>query len=149
MTIAVASDHAGFLLKAGLLEYLKEKGIPVKDFGTYSDERVDYIDFAILAVEAVLRGECDRAILVCGTGIGMSMVANKFPGIWATLCLDEYMADMSRRHNNSNCLTLGGRMVPLDEAQLIVDTWLETDFEGGRHSDRLKKIEELEIKNFK
>jgi len=149
MTIALASDHAGFSLKAGLFEYLKEKGIPVKDFGTYSDERVDYIDFAALAVEAVLQGECDRALLVCGTGIGMSMVANKFRGIRATLCLDEYMADMSRRHNDSNCLALGGRMVPLDEARLIVDTWLETEFEGGRHSDRLKKIEELEIKNFK
>ena len=149
MTIALASDHAGFSLKAGLLEYLKDKEIPVKDFGTYSDERVDYIDFAALAVEAVLRGECDRALLVCGTGIGMSMVANKFRGIRATLCLDEYMADMSRRHNDSNCLALGGRMVPLDEAILIVDTWLETEFEGGRHSDRLKKIEELEINNFK
>jgi ribose 5-phosphate isomerase B len=149
ITIALASDHAGFSLKTGLLEYLKEKGIPVRDFGTFSEERIDYIDFAVEAVESVLRGECDRALLVCGTGIGMSMVANKFRGIRATLCLDEYMADMSRRHNDSNCLTLGGRMVPLDEARLIVDTWLETAFEGGRHTDRLKKIEELEIKNFK
>ncbi|MCJ7679377.1 MAG: ribose 5-phosphate isomerase B [Candidatus Aminicenantes bacterium] len=148
-TIALASDHAGFSLKTGLLEYLKEKGIPVRDFGTFSEERIDYIDFAVEAVEAVLRGECDRALLVCGTGIGMSMVANKFRGIRAALCLDEYMADMSRRHNDSNCLTLGGRMVPLDEARLIVDTWLDTAFEGGRHADRLKKIEELEINNFK
>ena len=124
MTIALASDHAGFSLKAGLFEYLKEKGIPVKDFGTYSDERVDYIDFAALAVEAVLQGECDRALLVCGTGIGMSMVANKFRGIRATLCLDEYMADMSRRHNDSNCLALGGRMVPLDEARPVSYTHL-------------------------
>ncbi|HHF43316.1 MAG TPA: ribose 5-phosphate isomerase B [Candidatus Aminicenantes bacterium] len=149
MKIALASDHAGYKLKLGLAEHLRRRQIDYIDFGCYSEERVDYVDFAVKALEAMTRGECDRAILVCGTGIGMGIVANKFKGIRATPCWDEYVAQMSRQHNNSNCLTLGGRVLPLDEAILIVDTWLDTPFEGGRHKERLVKISQIEERHFK
>jgi ribose 5-phosphate isomerase B len=149
MKIAVASDHAGYKLKLGVTEHLRRRQIEYIDFGCYSQEKVDYVDFAVKALEAMARGECDRAILVCGTGIGMGIVANKFKGIRATPCWDEYVAEMSRKHNNSNCLTLGGRVLPLDEALLIVDIWLDTPFEGGRHEERLSKISQLEARNFK
>lgn len=148
MTIALASDHAGYELKSGIGEYLSQRGIEVKDFGCYSKDRVDYIDFAVKAMDGLVSGECDRAILVCGSGMGMAIVANKFAGVRATPCCDEYMADMSRSHNNSNCLTLGGRILPLDEALHIVKIWLETEFEGGRHQARLDKIKALEQKNY-
>jgi len=149
MKIALASDHAGYKLKLGLAEHLRRRQIDYIDFGCYSEERVDYVDFAVKALEAMTRGECDRAILVCGTGIGMGIVANKFKGIRATPCWDEYVAQMSRQHNNSNCLTLGGRVLPLDEAILIVDIWLDTPFEGGRHKERLVKISQIEERHFK
>ena len=149
MKIALASDYAGYKLKLGLAEHLRRRQIDYIDFGCYSEERVDYVDFAVKALEAMTRGECDRAILVCGTGIGMGIVANKFKGIRATPCWDEYVAQMSRQHNNSNCLTLGGRVLPLDEAILIVDIWLDTPFEGGRHKERLVKISQIEERHFK
>ena len=149
MKIALASDHAGYALKTGILNYLVEKGIFHKDYGTYSEDRVDYVDYAEQAVEGVLSGECDRAILVCGTGIGMGIVANKYSGVRATPCCDAYMAEMSRSHNDSNCLTLGGRILPLDEALLIVETWLNTPYEVGRHQIRLDKVRAIERKNFK
>lgn len=149
MKIGFASDHAGFDLKMGLLEYLKEKAIPYVDFGCGPDEKVDYVDYAQKAVQGFNSGLCDRLILVCGTGIGMSIIANKYKGINATLCCDDYMADMSRKHNASNCLTLGGRILPLDEAIEIVSVWLATEFEAGRHKERLNKIEQIEKINFK
>ena len=149
MKIAVASDHAGFPLKSAVAGHLTQRGIDFKDFGCFSEERVDYVDFAVKAVEAVRSGGFDRALLVCGTGIGMGITANKFKGIRATPCMTEYMADMSRRHNDSNCLTLGGRIIPQEEAFRIVDVWLETPFEGGRHADRLQKIAGVEDLNFK
>lgn len=149
MKVALASDHAGYALKTGIKDYLAKNGIPYQDYGTHSEDRVDYVDFAEKALDGMRTGFCDRAILVCGTGLGMAMVANKFRGVRATPCCDEYMARMSRSHNDSNCLTLGGRILPLDEAILIVETWLNTPYEAGRHQVRLEKIQRIEQKNFK
>lgn len=149
MKIALASDHAGFELKKGIGSFLSEKGVPFRDFGCGEGERVDYVDYGKKASQAVLRGECARAILICGTGLGMAIVANKHRGIRATSCCNEYAAEMSRRHNDSNCLTLGGRILSLGEALPIVRVWLETEFEGGRHQGRIDKIEAIEKLNFK
>jgi len=149
MKIALASDHAGFELKKGALQFLSELGIEFRDFGCGPNEIVDYVDFGAKAVEQVCSGEFDKAILFCGTGIGMAMVANKFKGIRATPCWDEYTTEVSRKHNDSNCLTLGGRVIPLDEALVIIQIWLGTKFEEGRHKRRVDKIRELEEKNFK
>ena len=149
MKIALASDHAGYALKMGIIDHFSSQGIPYKDFGCYSEERVDYVDFAEKAIDGIKLGEADRAILVCGTGLGMGIAANKFKGIRAVPCLDEYSAEMSRSHNDANCLTLGGRILPLDEALNVVKIWLNTDFEGGRHQERLDKISRIEEKNFK
>jgi len=149
MKIALASDHAGYDLKQHVIKFLQKKEVEIKDFGCYSKQSVNYADFAEKAIKQVIAGKYDRSVLICGTGIGMAMVANKFKGIRATLCCDEFMAEMSRRHNNSNCLTLGGRILPADEAVYIVQTWLKTEFEGGRHQKRLNKISEIEESNFK
>lgn len=149
MKIATASDHAGYDLKKGILSYLAERKIDFEDFGCGPDERVDYVDYAEKAVQSVCSGRHDRAILICGTGLGMAMVANKFKGIRATPCCDEYSAEMSRSHNDSNCLTMGGRILPLDEALEIVRVWLETGFEGGRHQERIDKILKVEERNFR
>lgn len=149
MKIALASDHAGYMLKTGIKDYLDKKGVPNQDYGTDSEDSVDYVDFAEKAMSGMLSGECDRAILVCGTGIGMGIVANKYRGVRAAPCCDEYMSRMSRSHNDANCLTLGGRVLPLDEALLIVETWLDTPYEGGRHQIRLDKVGAIEQKNFK
>jgi len=148
MKIALASDHAGYDLKQDVINYLKNEDVTIKDFGCYSRESVDYADFAEKAVKQVVSGEFDRAILICGTGIGMSMVANKFKGIRATLCCDGYMAEMSRLHNDSNCLTFGGRVLTPDKAVRIVEKWLKTEYEGGRHQRRLDKISKIEEINF-
>jgi ribose 5-phosphate isomerase B len=149
MKVAVASDHAGYMLKSGIKDYLEKQGIAHQDYGTYSEESVDYVDFAEKAMDGMRSGECDRAILVCGTGIGMGIVANKYSGVRAAPCCDAYMAQMSRNHNDANCLTLGGRILPLDEALLIVETWLNTIYEAGRHQVRLDKVRAIERKNFK
>jgi len=147
--IALGSDHAGFDLKKGIMDYLFKRGIAYEDFGCESRERVDYVDYAEKTIKEMRRRDCDRAILVCGTGLGMAIVANKHKGIRATPCWDEYSAEMSRKHNDSNCLTLGGRVLPLDEAVSIVETWLESDFEEGRHRERIMKILNIENSNFK
>lgn len=149
MKVALASDHGGYELKKGIMAYLSQRGIEHEDFGCGSDERVDYVDYAERAVHKLLDHDYARAILVCGTGLGMSIVANKHRAVRATCCWDEYSAEMSRRHNDSNCLTLGGRILPLDEALSIVKIWLETEFEGGRHQRRIDKIFKIEEKNFK
>jgi ribose 5-phosphate isomerase B len=149
MRIGVASDHAGYVLKPGILEFLQAQGVEVIDYGCAEDERVDYVDYAVKALKGYFAGECDRLILICGTGIGMSITANKHRGIRAALCVDVYMAEMSRAHNDANCLTLGGRILPLDEAELIVATWLNTGYEGGRHQERLGKIADIEKKYFR
>jgi ribose 5-phosphate isomerase B len=149
MRIALASDHAGYDLKVGIAEYLHGLGLPFEDYGCGAGESVDYVDYAARAARAVVDGACDRAILVCGTGLGMGIVANKFKGIRATPCPSEYAAEVSRSHNDSNCLTLGGRTHSLDLAVRLVRIWLETEFEGGRHARRVQKIRDLEDANFK
>jgi len=149
MKVALASDHAGYMLKTGIKDYLVNKRVAHRDYGTDSEDSVDYVDFAEKAMNGMLLGECDRAILVCGTGIGMGIVANKYRSVRAAPCCDEYVARMSRSHNDANCLTLGGRVLPLDEALLIVETWLSTPYEGGRHQTRLDKVRAIEQKNLK
>jgi ribose 5-phosphate isomerase B len=149
MKIALASDHAGFELKTGIAAFLKEKMIAFRDFGCGPGENVDYVDYGARAAASVVQGESDRAILFCGTGIGMAVVANKFRDIRATPCWNLYTAEVSRSHNDSNCLTLGGRTLSLAEAVPIVDVWLKTGFEGGRHARRVSKIGDIERQNFK
>jgi ribose 5-phosphate isomerase B len=149
MKIAVASDHAGFDLKTRVVSYLEERGIAHRDFGSGPGETVDYVDYAVMAMESLAAGECDRAILLCGTGMGMAVVANKYKGIRATPCWDPFTARVSRSHNDSNCLALGGRTLSPEEGVEIVRLWLDTPFEGGRHERRLAKILELEKRNFK
>jgi ribose 5-phosphate isomerase B len=142
--ITLASDHAGFLLKERVREYLVRKGITVQDLGTHSMDRVDYPDYAEKVAEQVATGQADFGILVCGTGLGMMLAANKIPGIRALPCNDTFTAYYARSHNNGNILTLGSRL--LDEAamQKIVDVWLATPFEGGRHKERLVKIDAID-----
>lgn len=149
MKVAIGSDHAGVGLKEELICLLKEMGIDCKDMGTNGPASVDYPDFGERVADAVLRGEVDRGILICGTGIGMSIVANKFAGIRASLCNDLFSAKMSRLHNDANILVIGGRIVGAGLAREITKTWLETPFDGGRHSDRLKKIALIEEKTKK
>jgi ribose 5-phosphate isomerase B len=149
MRIALASDHAGYELKTGVAEYLRGLGIAFEDFGCGPGESVDYVDYGARGARGVVEGACDRAILVCGTGLGMGIVANKFKGIRATPCPSEYAAEMSRKHNDSNCLTLGGRTHSLELAVRLVRIWLETEFEGGRHARRVQKIRDIEDTNFR
>ncbi len=144
MKIAIGSDHAGFHLKERIKEFLKAKGHEVIDFGTNSEDSTHYPLFAKNVALAVQRGEADRGILVCGTGIGMSITANKFKGIRAALCLNEYMARMSRLHNDANILCLGDRVLGEELALSIVEVWIETPFEGGRHRKRLDLIADIE-----
>lgn len=147
MVIAVGSDHAGYNLKTGIIKYLKENGYEVKDLGTCdSNCSVDYPDFGLAVAEAVKSGECERGIIICGTGLGISMAANKVPGIRAALCTDSYMARMSREHNDANVLALGDRVIGLGLAFDIVDAWLKSEFLGGRHKTRVDKITEIEKK---
>jgi ribose 5-phosphate isomerase B len=148
MRIALASDHAGFEMKNVIAGYLAQEKLEFQDFGSDSTERVDYVDYAEMAIKGFVAGQFDRIILVCGTGMGMSVVANKFRSVRATLCCNEYMAEMSRKHNDSNCLTLGGRVLAMEEAVKIVRVWVKTDFEGGRHQQRLDKIAQIEANNF-
>ena len=149
MKIAIGSDHAGLELKNKIISVLKEKGFDVVDHGTNGPESVDYPDYGVLVAEVVSQGKIKRGILVCGTGIGMSIVANKFPGVRAALCHDLYTAEMSRRHNDSNILILAGRTLSKKLALDIAETWLKTDFEGGRHQRRIDKITEIEKKVMK
>ncbi len=144
MKIAIASDHGGCELKEKIVELLKEKGLEVIDYGVDNPESVDYPDYGIKVANAVSKGIAERGILSCGTGIGMSIVANKFPDVRAALCYDMFTARMSRLHNDANILVLGGRVLDKEIALLMVDAWLRTDFEGGRHQRRLDKISELE-----
>ncbi len=147
LKVALACDHAGFLLKEHIKEYLAEKGICCEDFGTFDEEPVDYPDLAYKAASAVQKGAYDRGILVCGTGIGVAITANKLKGIRAALCSDYFSARCARAHNDANILTLGARVMEKERALKIVDVFLETPFEGGRHLKRLKKIEKLEDEN--
>lgn len=144
MIIAIGSDHGGFELKGHIVAHLKEKGIEVKDFGVHCEDSVDYSDCAKPVCRAVLDGECEIGILICGTGIGISMAANKFDGIRAALCSDVFSAKMAKEHNNANIICLGGRVTGRELANMIVDTFLEAEFQGGRHADRIAKIHEIE-----
>jgi len=144
MTIAIGSDHAGVELKKELLSLFNKLQIQFVDFGTDSPESVDYPDFGEKVSEAVSSGKMERGLLICGTGIGMSIVANKFPGVRASLCNDLFTAKMSRMHNDANILVIGGRVVGKDLAKEIVRTWVSTRFEGDRHQRRLDKISRIE-----
>lgn len=143
MRIAIACDHGGFPLKETVRKVLSEHGCEIIDLGTDSGQSVDYPDYAFKAVEAFKEGRCERIILICGTGIGMSICANRIPGVRATLCHSEFDARMARQHNDSNCLVLGSRTTGTAVAEDIVAIWLKTGFEGGRHQARLEKIESL------
>lgn len=144
MRISLASDHAGFALKEKIKAYLEENKYFYHDFGTFSQEPVDYPDLAYLATSAVQKGEYDRGILVCGTGIGVCIAANKLRGIRAAHCGESYSARCAREHNDANILTLGSRVLGAGLALEIVRVFLETPFEGGRHLLRLEKIQKLE-----
>lgn len=141
MKIAIASDHAGFEYKEAIKRWLSGHGHEVKDFGTFSNQRVDYPDFIRPAAEAVARGECERGIVLGGSGNGEAMVANKVPGIRCALCWNLETARLSREHNDANVLSIGQRMISESVALQMVETWLETSFEGGRHIARIHKIE--------
>lgn len=147
MKLAIGSDHGGWELKQDILSFVqKNANIEVVDVGVTNGNSVDYPDYGRKVAEAVSGGSVDRGILICGTGIGMSIVANRYPKVRAALCHDMYTAKMSRLHNDANILVLGGRVVGKGLAQEIVKTWLETEFEGGRHQIRLDKIRQLDCK---
>lgn len=146
MLIAIGSDHAGLEIKTEITPILRELGHEYVDYGSDTAQAVDYPDFGEKVSDAVSTGNADRGILVCGTGIGMSIVANKFPNIRASLCNELLSAKMSRLHNDANILVLGGRIIGKDLAKEIVRTWMTTPFEGGRHLDRINKIAIVEEK---
>ena len=149
MKIALGSDHAGFELKEDLRAYLAELEIEALDLGTYSEDSTDYPDVAAKVAEKVARGEVERGLLICGTGIGMSIVANRFAGVRAALCHDLCTARVSREHNDANVLALGGRLIGKGLAREILKVWLESEFQGGRHERRIRKIAALEGKTGK
>jgi ribose 5-phosphate isomerase B len=144
MKVAVASDHRGYHLKERVISLLKAKGHTVIDDGPASEASVDYPDFAALVARKVSRGEVDRGILICGTGIGMAISANKFPGVRAAACVDEVTAELSRRHNDLNVLCLSGDLLSSRSTERLVEIWMDAQFEGGRHERRVEKIRDLE-----
>ncbi len=146
MKLAIGSDHAGLVLKRELRRALDERQLGVEDFGTHTDDSVDYPDFAALVAQAVSRGDCGLGVLVCGTGIGMSIAANKVRGVRAAVCTTEFEARMARAHNDANVLCLGSRVVGAGLATQIVEAFLDQRFEGGRHERRVQKIRDAEIK---
>jgi len=141
MKYFIGTDHAGYEIKPFVIEYLKQKGIEVEDLGTYSSQSVDYPDYAHKVARAVLENEGTKGILICGSGIGMSLAANKHKGIRAALCHDYYTAKMARLHNDANILCFGARIVGLGVVESMLDAWTETGFEGGRHQRRVEKID--------
>ena len=144
LKIAIASDHRGLKIKNRLIQSLQASGYQLFDQGTDSDQPVDYPDYARIVAEQVSKGEAERGILICGTGIGMSIAANKFEGVRAASCYDEVMVEMSRRHNDVNILCLPGDLIGDRSVDDLVKMWLKTDFDGGRHLQRVDKITELE-----
>ncbi len=147
--IAIGSDHGGYRLKKEIEKYLEEKNIEYKDLGCENEESVDYPDIAEKVAKSVQSKECNQGILICRSGIGMSITANKFKGIRCALCHNEYTAKYARLHNNSNVLAMGADDLTTNEAILILRMWLATEFEGGRHTERVKLIEEIENRNIK
>ncbi len=142
--VALAADHGGYELKEAIRQHLDEIGVAYKDFGSFSGESCDYPDMAEAACRAVVAGECDKALLFCGTGVGISMSANKIKGIRACCCSDAFSAEYTRRHNDANALCLGGRVVGAGLGIYLVDLFLNTPFEGGRHQRRIEKMMALE-----
>jgi ribose 5-phosphate isomerase B len=142
MKVAIGSDHAGFLLKEALKSYLQKKGFEVKDFGTYSEERADYPDFAHPVARAVEMNEAERGVLICGSGNGVNMTANKHHNVRSALCWNEEIAKLARQHNNANVIALPARFIDEKEAEKCIDVFFSTAFEGGRHTERVNKIEE-------
>ena len=142
--ILLGNDHGGLSLKEAVKQLLMERGIPFEDCGTDNGESVDYPDFGEKVARRVSSGNADMGVLFCGTGIGMSIVANKFPRVRAALVTDSFMAQMAKEHNNANILVLGGRILSAEQARIMVATWLDSTFEGGRHQGRLDKITDLE-----
>ncbi|MGE4319121.1 MAG: ribose 5-phosphate isomerase B [Deferribacterales bacterium] len=147
--VALASDHGGYGLKTQIKQYLQSKGYTVLDLGTDSEESVDYPDYGAKAAEAVLNGDADCAVIMCGSGIGISIAANKFKGIRCALCFDTYTAKMSRMHNDANIMAVGGRITTIERAVDMVDLFLTTEFEGGRHQRRIDKLDALAEKSWK
>ena len=147
--IVVGSDHGGFELKAAILDLLQKRGADYADFGTDGPNSVDYPDFAAKVATAVSSGEAELGILICGTGIGMSISANKFAGVRAALVHDEFTAQMAGEHNNANILIMGGRILSSEQGQKLVEVWLDAEFEGGRHQNRLDKIAAIELRVMK
>jgi ribose 5-phosphate isomerase B len=146
MKIALACDHGGLNLKKTVIKYLEEKGYEYEDFGTNSTDSCDYPDYALPAADAVAQGKCDKGIVICSTGIGVSIVANKVPGVRCAHCHDSYCAKYTRLHNDSNVLAMGEKVVGPGYALEIVETFLTTQFEGGRHQRRVDKITQIEKK---
>ena len=144
MRVGIGSDHGGFELKEYIVEYLRENGIEYRDYGTNSPDSVDYPDYGKKVADGIISGKIDRGIVVCGTGIGISIACNKVKGIRAALCSDTYSARMSVEHNDANILALGGRVLGRDLAIEIVSTWLNAEFKGGRHGRRIEKISGME-----
>ncbi|MFN7731044.1 MAG: ribose 5-phosphate isomerase B [Pirellula sp.] len=147
MRIAVGSDHRGYQIKGKLVTLLRADGHEVTDFGTQSDQAVDYPDYAVSVAKSVASGQSERGILICGTGFGMAIAANKFKGVRAATCADEVMAEMCRRHNDVNVLCLPGDLIGDRPVGDLVRVWLATEFEGGRHSRRIDKINHIEEEN--
>ena len=143
MKIAIGNDHVGIELKPIIVEYLKELGHTVDDFGAYTNERTDYPIYGRKVAEAVVNGEYDCGILICGTGVGISISANKVKGIRAVVCSEPYSAKLSKQHNNTNILALGDRVIGSELAKMIVKEWLEAEYEGGRHSKRVEMLNEM------
>ncbi|WP_130805715.1 ribose 5-phosphate isomerase B [Senegalia massiliensis] len=144
MKIAIGSDHGGYGLKQNIIKYLEDSGYEYNDFGTYSEDSVDYPDFGKKVSESVAKGEYDKGIVICGTGIGISIACNKVRGIRCALCSDIYSAKKAAEHNNANIIALGGRVLGQDLAQAIVEAFLSSEFESGRHERRVNKIMDIE-----
>ena len=144
MRIALASDHAGFAEKERLKPLLSDLGIEFEDFGTTSEQSVDYPDYAALVAHAVADGRVQQGVLVCGSGTGMAITANKVPGVRAAVAWSDEIARLARQHNDANVLAIGARTTPISEIPKIVRAWFSTDFEGGRHADRVQKITNVE-----
>lgn len=144
MKIAIASDHVGLELKQGIINYFNDIGVEYHDFGTFTSQRCNYPEFALKAALAVTSGEFEKGLLFCGTGVGISIAANKVKGIRCVVCSEPYSASLSRRHNDTNMLAIGSRVVGLDLAIMIVQSWLSEKFEGGRHSVRVEQISQIE-----
>jgi len=142
--IALGSDHVGIELKEKIIEYFEQNGIEYKDFGCFKRDRVDYPKYAMEVANAVVKGECEKGIVFCGTGVGISIAANKVDGIRAVVCSDPYSAGLSKEHNNTNILSMGARVVGSELAIMIVKEWLNAEFEGGRHQNRIDMITKIE-----